>query len=222
MDLLSLILPWFLGIPARPLAAPSAGRANQPQLRVRLLRQIPVPDTLLRAAGREATRIWAPHMRLSFDDPTAPEDQYAPPPDLIAIVSNKLVGSRPAADATWQTDLAAIGFYAPNTPSNLIQVFYPGVVRLARGALLSGTPISRWPTRLADEAIARVLGRVLAHEVGHFVLRSSQHSPTGLMRGTHVSGDFVAFSAGGFRLTPADVIRFERLFGEPAAVAAAP
>lgn len=221
MDLLALLIPWWLGTTSPPATTSSAVRLYQPQLRIRVLLQIPVPERAVRVACEEATRIWAPHMRLTFDDPTVVADQSGPAPDLTALISNKPVSTRLPADTAWETDLAAIGFYNPNTPSTLIQVFYPGVVRLAMNASLSGSPVSRWPPRLAEDAVARVLGRVLAHEVGHFVLRSSHHSPTGLMRGTHMSAEFVGFAGGGFRLAPVDITRFRTLFSEWGGVAAA-
>jgi hypothetical protein len=98
----------------------------------------------------------------------------------------------------------------------------PGVVRLAKSAKVGGVRVSEWPVRLAEEAVARVLGRVLAHEIGHFVLRSSRHSEAGLMRSTHPATEFAAFPWSGFRLAPADIVRVQTIFKESTTVAAAP
>jgi hypothetical protein len=38
--------------------------------------------------------------------------------------------------------------------------------------------------------VARALGRALAHEIGHFLLGSTAHTPRGLMRGDRVAAEF--------------------------------
>jgi hypothetical protein len=43
-----------------------------------------------------------------------------------------------------------------------------------------------------DYMLGRVLGRALAHEVGHFLLRSRLHSAAGLMRASQPALDLVA------------------------------
>jgi hypothetical protein len=38
---------------------------------------------------------------------------------------------------------------------------------------------------LRDEVVARALGRALAHEIGHYLLRSPHHASSGLMQARH-------------------------------------
>ena len=61
----------------------------------------------------------------------------------------------------------ALGFSAPGT--RVASIAYPRVEQLARG----GGP-----------AVGLLLGHVVAHELGHLLLRQATHSPTGLMRAT--------------------------------------
>jgi hypothetical protein len=42
--------------------------------------------------------------------------------------------------------------------------------------------VVEWPARLREELVGRALGRVLAHELGHYLLAWRQHTPDGLMR----------------------------------------
>jgi hypothetical protein len=46
--------------------------------------------------------------------------------------------------------------------------------------------------------MGRVLGRALAHEIGHYLLRSPDHSVTGLMRAQHSIAELMAEDRGGF------------------------
>lgn len=54
-----------------------------------------------------------------------------------------------------------------------------------------------------------MLGRVLAHEIGHYVLRSPQHAADGLMRSLQLADDLVAPSRQRLSLTPAEAARLE-------------
>jgi hypothetical protein len=58
-----------------------------------------------------------------------------------------------------------------------------------------------------DEELARALGRVLAHELGHVLLAMPKHAPTGLMRRAFAPKDLAAHDRVLFRLTSNDVAR---------------
>ena len=45
-----------------------------------------------------------------------------------------------------------------------------------------GAEAAGWPSSYREGVVARVLGRALAHELGHFLLQSPKHSQAGLMR----------------------------------------
>ena len=74
------------------------------------------------------------------------------------------------------------------------------------------------PARLRDEAIARTLGRALAHEVGHVLLRWKHHSSVGLMQAQQRASTLTAEDSGPFRLTSDEVSRLHAAlaFGEVA------
>lgn len=50
-------------------------------------------------------------------------------------------------------------------------------------------------------------GRVLAHEIGHFLLRIPRHSAFGLMQAHHSANDFASPDKVRFVLAPIDVRR---------------
>jgi len=56
-----------------------------------------------------------------------------------------------------------------------------------------------------DQVYARALGRVLAHELGHLLLRLNGHRDHGLMRSTFSHRSLIARGRGAFRLAPDDL-----------------
>jgi len=83
---------------------------------------------------------------------------------------------------------------------------YPRVV----AALLSATPghlIVNTEGVVRDLILGRALGRALAHEIGHFLLRSQQHSAVGLMRAFQPTADLVDPNRHHFGLSADDVRR---------------
>jgi hypothetical protein len=66
-------------------------------------------------------------------------------------------------------------------------------LRVARAQSLVGemSPGTR-PEALTRLLVARFLGRILAHELGHILLNSAQHQPTGLMRAHYRARDVLS------------------------------
>ena len=72
-------------------------------------------------------------------------------------------------------------------------VMYPNAIAaLVSTVRLIGSSDRQWPTAFRELILGRVLGRALAHEIGHFLLRSRHHSADGLMRGPHLAPNLVA------------------------------
>jgi len=63
-----------------------------------------------------------------------------------------------------------------------------------------------------DVELARVLGRVLAHEIGHVLINAPEHDSTGLMRATFSPNQLVAPDRWPFRLTCATADRLRHRF----------
>ena len=70
-----------------------------------------------------------------------------------------------------------------------------------------GSPLAQRAQGLQQHLSAQALGRVVAHELGHFLLGTTTHAPEGLMRAHYRPEDLVDSSDRRFRLTTEDVAR---------------
>ena len=70
-------------------------------------------------------------------------------------------------------------------------------------------PLAAWPPAFSDRYVPRVLGRGLAHEIGHVVLGSRVHTRTGLMAPSFPPDRVTLDEASRFGLPPAlgDAVR---------------
>jgi hypothetical protein len=63
-------------------------------------------------------------------------------------------------------------------------------------------PLPEIPRILWDHLIGQVLGRAIAHELGHYMLASAEHAPIGLMRATHSIDSMLSPSDHDFQVPP--------------------
>ncbi len=108
-----------------------------------------------------------------------------------------------------QVPIEALGSipFLDDSPAPRIVMYPNAVTALVATAKLNDHPDTEWPTALRDWVHGRVLGRALAHEVGHFLLRSRQHSDVGLMRTRQSVFDLVAAGRQTFTLSAGEVTR---------------
>jgi hypothetical protein len=119
---------------------------------------------------------------------------------LTLVLAPGAGGARPAAGQGVRR-LAAI-LFVDRLPTTVITA-YPGEVeRLVAGQRSDGRSAMERPRILRDRLVGRVLGRSVAHELGHFVFGSPEHTESGLMRGSHRVDAFVSPSARMFRVIP--------------------
>lgn len=62
-------------------------------------------------------------------------------------------------------------------------------------------------TQLVASLHARMMARVISHELGHILLESEAHAPRGLMRGRFRPSDVVQHGREPFTLEPAESLR---------------
>lgn len=153
---------------------------------------------VVHAAVAEAGRVWAPYglaVGAAGDDGECGSDPDADGAFLTVV----LIESRHSTVMPgWRGALGAITF-SSGTPAPAITVYLTEIDRFIAGARLFGP--HPWPLALHDQIFGRVLGRVLAHEIGHYVLRSPHHAADGLMRSVQLPDDLVAPSRHRFVLT---------------------
>lgn len=95
--------------------------------------------------------------------------------------------------------LGAIEFGSDGHPHN-IQVSMSSIDALLFDSR-STLHLDARPPAVRELFVGRTVGRVLAHEIGHFLLRYPAHLGPGLMAAQHTSDDFVAADRSAFRLT---------------------
>jgi hypothetical protein len=86
--------------------------------------------------------------------------------------------------------LASISF-SDDLPRPMIVMYPTSIATLVSTTTLLGRSAFEWSIDFRELISGRVLGRALAHEIGHFLLRSRQHSEAGLMRAHPPVSDLV-------------------------------
>jgi hypothetical protein len=158
----------------------------------------------------EAAAIWSPH-RIVIRPATA-----ALPPAADTIVIRVVVRRRPASTGTqWRGPLAAVQFDRSGTPLAEIALYLPDLVEMIEHANIPGSGADPSPTILRERAIGRAVGRVLAHELGHYLLRSRTHAVSGLMRAVQNAADLVAAGREAFALSAGEAAEWAALSAGP-------
>lgn len=152
--------------------------------------------TLLRA---EVERIWAPYgVGFTWD---AAGDGVADERLRLTIADPET--DRPQVSAA-HTALAWIWFDTPTRPGREIQASVAAARRMVSGVRPGGRSLRLFPG-MEETLLGRALGRSIAHEVGHFLLASPQHTDAGLMRAIFVPDDLLRFDEEDYALAPAEL-----------------
>jgi hypothetical protein len=126
--------------------------------------------------------------------------EIAPPCDARLTLTFKSPQVRATgADGPSPIRLGSIWF-DDGIPSRAIAIDADAIAARALEAASSGRPLDRWPPGLAALVTSRALGRVLAHEIGHYLLASPAHSPAGLMRPAFNGRQLADWDRRGFQL----------------------
>jgi hypothetical protein len=156
-----------------------------------------LPPAVERAAIAEAAAIWAP-----YGVAIAPLDRSGPARAESIVLTVVVTTSRSPSATDSGTALGAIDFAADGTPGRVITVFLDRLVRLLTDTRTSDTTMAERPRLVRERIIARAIGRVIAHEVGHFVLRSKEHTRQGLMGAMYRTDDLMAPGRSHYYLRP--------------------
>jgi hypothetical protein len=92
-------------------------------------------------------------------------------------------------------------------PQPAITLYQHAIDAIIADITVAGSHELQWPTAFREVIVGRVMGRALAHEIGHFLLRSRIHSGTGLMRAPHRTPDLVAGDRQHFGLSAGEQTR---------------
>jgi hypothetical protein len=155
------------------------------------------PPAFLATAIEEAADIWAAYgvdVRLNAHDAEHDAD--------VRIA----VRIAPSANPHSETGVLGSIAFEGDAPEPAIAL-YPAAASALMAAVASSRRENSWPAAPHDRVLARVLGRALAHEIGHFLLRSKIHSADGLMRAQQTGIDLMSPGHRGFVLTADEVRR---------------
>ena len=128
-----------------------------------------VPGVMFTALRDEASRIWLRHGIVLRWERNRRESCEARVPIVFSEYDVKRLGRHEPGDVLALTHFADAG--------DKIYVSAPHATRLARVALRDAITAAFRQTRTG-----RLLGRVVAHELGHVLLQTRTHTPSGLMR----------------------------------------
>ena len=152
---------------------------------------------------READAIWRAHgvaiVALGPEQPLAPPDA-----DVRLVVS---LDRTPTPAPGRSARLGAILFDHENLPATMLAIEVAAVEATIARTRWGGRPFDQWPPAWRDTLVGRALGRVLAHEIGHYLLASRLHAPDGLMRASFDGDELLRPGRHGFAIAARDLPR---------------
>lgn len=191
---LVLLNAWLAQVPlqSQKLERPEEPKATQ--LTVRIYTSLGTPSWLLQGAKTEAARAFKPtKVQIHWVDCAS-----APLGPACEGDSNRLLTVRILPKTLPQASKYALGVAIWSGDSATAFIFYDRVLGLETHTMLVQT----------------ILGRVLAHEIAHLLLRHGGHSKLGIMRGDWSADDlqvnappFLGLSTNSVRFMKAEVSR---------------
>jgi hypothetical protein len=144
----------------------------------------PLATRIETSAMEEIVRIWAPYG----------VDVLISTAGGVGWDSDVRLSVKLADDVDPRLARGALGSirFLDDEPQPAITMYQHAIDALISNITIAGHHELQWPTAFRDVIVGRVLGRALAHEIGHFLLRSRSHPETGLMRAPHSVPDLVA------------------------------
>jgi hypothetical protein len=108
--------------------------------------------------------------------------------------------------------LGTIAFYT-GRPEQTLNLLPDQIAAIIADAPWVGRRLRDWPPSVRDGLRGRALGRVLAHELGHYLLAARTHTETGLMRGSMSAEALVSPDRRPFQLDASDQARVRARYG---------
>jgi hypothetical protein len=151
---------------------------------------LPMPDRQLNAMIDEVAALWVPY-GVSFTWITTPQQEGLPGAiQTVRVVDDGCRRAQVCApDETRRSEEPsikgigrAIFVEGKTSAEDTLFVSVDRVAHIVLGTEFGGRPVTDWPLSVRADLVGRALGRVLAHELGHYLLGLREHSQDGLMR----------------------------------------
>ena len=159
--------------------------ASSRNLRVYVINEAGAAQETLDAAGAEAATIWANGgLRVVWNFPPVPLDVQDG--QTVVVVVRRALSTPATTDGAdlrpcSRPSLGRIRFGVNRRPANLIEVSFRELMSLVMSGSYMNKPISQLPISTQGHVVGLGLGRVVAHEIGHWLMGSG-HTEEGLMR----------------------------------------
>lgn len=179
---------------------PPAASVASSVLRVRVRVDTRAADRYVRLADLMDTvrAIWKPYADIVFAD-TADLGGDGYDEELQLVVSG-----RPGSAASGASALGWITFAAPGRPADFVTVSVATAQTLMARNSWMGRRFELLPPALRQQLVTRAVSWSAAHEIGHYLLRTDQHTPDGLMKAQLTAADVMQNGRQWVRLDPRD------------------
>ena len=192
----------------------SAGPSGRQAVRVGIALGGPAPVVARHAAAMvaETDALWRPRgveVALIDGRPQLPGPHGSPGGGNVRLTltfgslanATPHPGGRPRGRTSeGRAGLGSIWFFEDGLPGDEIEIDEAAVRARLADARLNGRAMAEWPPALVDLVTDRALGRVLAHEIGHYLLASAAHAASGLMRPAFGGPELAGWDRGRFAL----------------------
>ena len=125
-------------------------------------------------------------------------------PDAATISLRILLTLLPVDDG--QRTLGWVTAGANGRSAPLLLISLPAVIEAVLATEAFDMPVKRLPRDLRDRLIAKAIGRVAAHELGHYLLRHAGHQDRGLMRPKYNAVELVGDWLDPFKVSNAELL----------------
>jgi hypothetical protein len=180
----------------------------------------------------QVREIWQPYIDLDFageetggalanrgEGPAATRDSRQGPPgyddELTLLIIDRLQPQDDrlqAQESSGSSNEAALGWirFVAGRPESTITVSVAAARNLMSRGRWRGRRIDELPLPLQRQFVTHALSRSAAHEIGHYLLRSSAHAPDGLMRRRMTVPEIMEEGVTFFRLRASEMRALER------------
>jgi hypothetical protein len=184
-----------IGLVRQPVVAAGAPPMS---LHLRVTHTQPLSAVSLTALMAEANAIWGGHIRLRW--------QTAGPPDTVPGLRVLLL-ARALPPSGEETPWALGELVRPTSAPPFAIASVTGAHRILDESGFDAITAPAW----RDHRLGVVLGRAVAHEIGHYLLQTGTHATHGLMRARIDAREFADVRRESFRLDAAARAHLTRL-----------
>lgn len=188
-------------------AVASAAPSTQARLLVlvRVEGQARMEDVRMRTIAASVRDIWRPYIDVTFG--AAGDLRRTVADDELQLVITERIVAGSDHSLGWIE-------FVDGQPARTITVSSGAAQRLALRGSWAGRRLETWPRKVRELFIDRAIARSIAHEIGHYLLRSKTHADEGLMRERFTVDEIMESGSARYRLDRTDLQKLERRLKE--------